>query len=258
VMLKRPPKWQINCAKKTMPLRKKAQKKKAIYKKKEALAQKDQAAFVEARDLAMKALKKSQAAQAEMDKQNATLQADIKKMHAVGWEKDQAVMYWKTTKNEKNKDCGSWNGDCTQSKCCQNGCGCIGKNPFYSQCGPPEGQTSCSVDIATASAKSHAIKATGNKNKFTAEDAKTASEQWDAKVNKDREDLKRLMELHDTSHAEYMKLHKKRVEAEKKMDVSKKIAAQAKAKAKKAKKSIGRTQEAADSWANAVSEAVST
>lgn len=242
---------------KATPLRKKSEKKKKMYKEKQAFAEKEEAAFVKARDLAMKALQKAQAEKAEMDKQNATLQEHIKKMHAVGWQKDQALMYWKTAKNEKNRDCGTWNGDCTASKCCQHGCGCISKNAFYSQCGPPKGQSTCSVDIANAAAKRHAIQATGDKKKSSAEDAEKACDHWVGKVKKEQEDLKKLVELHVASHKEYMKLHKARVEAEGKKDRSKKIAELAKAKAKKAKKAIGRAQEAADSWANSVKEPVS-
>merc|ERR1719461_850640 len=215
------------------PLREKADKKEKIYKKKQAHAKKLQSAFLEAQQRAMKALKTAQASKAKMDKQNATLQADEKKMHQVGWQKDQALMWWKTVDNEKNKDCGTWNGDCTASKCCQHGCGCNVKNPFYSQCGPPKGQTSCSVAIATESAKKHAMKATGDKKKITAKDAEKACDDIVAKVQKDKEDLEKLVKLHDTSHKDYMKLHKERVEAETARDHANKVAKLAKDHAEK-------------------------
>lgn len=240
--------------KKAAPLIKKKKKKAAIYKKKHAHAEKLQKAFLQARALAMKALQKAQAAQAELDKKNASLQLSTKKMHGIGWQKDQAVMWWETVDNEKNKDCGSWNGDCTASKCCQHGCGCIVKNPFYSQCGPPKGQTGCSVAIAKASAKKHAIRATGDKKKFTSKDAIKACDDAKAEVKEGKEAVAKLVKVHDIAHKEYAKLHAERVEAEKLRDHSKKVAELAKAHAIKAKKAIGNAADAAKSWANAVRE----
>mmetsp|Transcript_129267 Transcript_129267/g.251679 ORF Transcript_129267/g.251679 Transcript_129267/m.251679 type:complete len:414 (-) Transcript_129267:209-1450(-) len=246
-------KWR----KKVRPLKKHAARKALHYKTKQARADKLQKAFVQAKSDAMNALKKAQAAKAEMDKQNATLKAATKKMHFVGWEKDQALMWWATADNENNKDCGGWSGDCTASKCCQHGCGCIVKNPFYSQCGPPEGETSCSVANARNSAKKHAIKATGDKDKFAAKDAKKSCKDQIAKVKGQKEAVEKLVKLHDAAHKEYEKLHETRIEAENKRDHSKKVAEKAKANADKAKKKIKLAQEAADSWANSMREQVS-
>eukprot|EP00419_Tripos_fusus_P053863 CAMPEP_0172814286 /NCGR_PEP_ID=MMETSP1075-20121228/11153_1 /TAXON_ID=2916 /ORGANISM="Ceratium fusus, Strain PA161109" /LENGTH=404 /DNA_ID=CAMNT_0013654075 /DNA_START=62 /DNA_END=1276 /DNA_ORIENTATION=- len=242
---------------KARPLRKKANIKAAIYKKKQAMADGLQKEFVKARAAAMKALKKAQAAQAELDRQNTTLQAATKRMHFMGWQKDQALMWWGTVDNENNKGCGDWNGDCTASKCCQHGCGCNVKNPFYSQCGPPQGETSCSVPIARNSAKKHAIQATGDKDKFTAKDAKKAVNDQIAKVQSHKEALEKLVKLHDAAHKEYQKLHGIRAEAENKRDHSKMVAEKAKANANKAKQKIKLAQEAADSWSNSMREPVS-
>jgi len=243
--------------KKAKPLRNKAKRKATIYKKKQAIADVLQKEFLKARAEAMTALKKAQAAKAELDRRNTTLQAATKKLHFMGWQKDQAVMWWETVDNENNKDCGAWNGDCTASKCCQHGCGCIVKNPFYSQCGPPEGETSCSVANARNSAKKHAIKATGDKDKFTAKDAKKSCNDQIAKVKSHKEAVEKLVKLHEAAHKEYEKLHKTRTEAENKRDHSKKVAEKAKANADKAKKKIKLAQEAADSWANSMREQVS-
>jgi hypothetical protein len=237
--------------KKAAPLTKHAHKKKMIWRKKKATADKLQAAFLKARDLAMTALQKAKVAMSALDKQNKTYIAALAAKKFVSDEKDQAVMWWGTAENKDNEDCGDWNGACQESRCCQHGCGCIWKNAFYSQCGPPKGQSSCSVEIAKDSAKKHAIKATGSKDKFSSEDAKKASKAADAKAAKEKEALNKCEKEHDNAHKEYEKFHADRVEAEKLRDASHKAAEEAKEKAKKAHQKIGNSQIAADTWAKA-------
>jgi len=242
--------------KKAVPLRKRAEKKAALYKKKQARADKLQTAFVEARAVAMQALQKAQVVKAKLDKQNQTYLSAVKKSHQIGWERDQAVLWWTTVNNEHNADCGDWNGKCQESKCCQHGCGCIWKNAYYSQCGPPKGQSSCSVAIAEASAKEHAIKATGNDKKTSLEDAKQSAEDAKAEVVNGKKALDNLVVEHDKLHKEYTKCHGDRVQAQKLRDSSKKAADYAKKRAKQVKKKIGKAQIAADVWEEAVREPV--
>jgi len=239
--------------KKAAPLRKRADKKAAIYKKRKARADKLAASFIKTRDLAIHALHKAQASKAELDKRNTTYTAAAGKMKQVGWEKDQAVMWWGLVDNANNANCGDWNGACQASKCCQHGCGCIVKNAYWSQCGPLEGQTSCSVDIAKNSATKHAMQATGSQNKTSAEDARKASEAADAEAAKDKEAFEKAENTHDQAHKVFMKLHAARVEAEKLRDESHEAAEKAKHAADKASKKISKAQVAAEIWATAVS-----
>jgi len=204
----------------------------------------------------MQALQKAQVVKAKLDKQNQTYLSAVKKSHQIGWERDQAVLWWTTVNNEHNADCGDWNGQCQESKCCQHGCGCIWKNAYYSQCGPPKGQSSCSVAIAEASAKEHAIKATGNDKKTSLEDAKQSAEDAKAEVVNGKKALDNLVVEHDKLHKEYTKCHGDRVQAQKLRDSSKKAADYAKKRAKQVKKKIGKAQIAADVWEEAVREPV--
>jgi len=226
------------------------------YKANQKRADKLQKAFVQARALASEALKKSQAAKAKMDDQNKTYMTAVNKSHHVGWQKDLAVKWWTTVDNEKNEDCGDWNGECQESKCCQHGCGCVYKNPYYSQCGPPKGQKDCSVAIAKATATKHAIAATGSKSKSSAEDAKKAAKDAGTEVYKQKEVLKKLVAEHEKLHEEYMKSHKDRVQAEDLRDSSKKAAEVAKKRVKNVKKKMKKDKIAAKVWDVAVRDPV--
>merc|ERR1719223_607119 len=225
----------------------------AIYKKRQARADKLEAAFVKVRELAVHALHKTQTSKAELDKRNKTYIAAVKKMHRVGWEKDQAVMWWGLVDNANNKGCADWNGACQESKCCQHGCGCIAKNPYYSQCGPPKGEASCSVDNAKDYATKHARNATGSKQKTSEKDAKEFSAAVDAQAAKDKEALEKITKTHDKAHKAWAKLHAAHVKAEKLRDESHEAAEKAKDIAEKARFAIGKAQADADTWTSAVS-----
>jgi len=235
------------------PLKKRAHKMAAIYKLRKAQADKLAASFIKAKDLAIHALHKAQASKAELDKRNKTYTAAVKKMKQVGWAKDQAVMWWGLVHNANNASCGDWNGGCKATKCCQHGCSCIWKNDYYSQCEPLPGQSSCSVDVARNSATKHAMEATGNQSKTSAEDARKASDSAGLETKKAKEAFEKAEEIYDQAHKIYSKLHAARVKAEKLRDVSHKAAQKAKYHAVKAGKAIKQAQDAADKWENAAS-----
>merc|ERR1719220_1374752 len=171
-----------------------------------------------------------------MAKKNASSTAAVKEMHRVKKEKDAAAMWWDTVANEHNKDCGDWNGACQVSKCCQHGCGCKAKNPFYSQCQGP-----CGVETARATSKRHAASATGSKDKDTVKDAKAASEAADAAAASARAALAKAKTAYKAAHEAYAEKHKRMVHAQK-------AAAAAKTARERAHENIGKAEQDAETW----------
>jgi len=233
------------------PLKKKAAQMKKLYEAKQKDYQQKKAKYDEAHAEAVGALHKSLAHKTDMHKVNETLQKLTAEMHRVGAEKDQALMWWGTVDNEKNSGCGTWTGDCTKSKCCQHGCYCNKTNPYYFQCGPPPGQSGCSVDLAKATAKKHAKTATGSKDKISADDAKAASKAADDAVAKKKEEFDEKVKAWEEVHATYVEFHEKAEKAKGVMDKAHRIAEKAEKLKDKAKKNIGQSAINADLWAKA-------
>jgi hypothetical protein len=240
----------LKLRKKFKPLRRRADKHRAVYKVRKARADKLEASFIKARDLAMHALNKAQAARLELDRRNKTYTAAVRKMHRVGWEKDQAVMWWHLVDTANNRSCGDWNSGCQASKCCQHGCACVYKNPYYSQCQPPEGTTTCSLEIAQNYATEHSRQATGTENETSPEDARKVSEAVDAKTAEEKEAFGKAEKKHDQVYKEYMILHKARIEAEKLRDESHEAAERAWRISDKAGRAVSKVHAAADAWSN--------
>jgi len=242
----------VKLRKKSQPLRKRADKHRAVYKVRKARADKLEASFIKARNLAMSALSKAQAARVELDMRNETYTAAVRKMHRVGWDKDQAVMWWHLVNTANNRSCGDWNSGCQASKCCQHGCACISKNPYYSQCQPPLGTTTCSLEIAQNSATKHSRQATGSENETSPEDARKASEDADARAAELKDAFEKAEKKHDQVYKDYMILHQARVEAEKLRDESHEAAERAWRVSDKASRARDKVHSAAEAWSNAL------